>query len=83
MERSENENAPRLTELVTKQKLQEMLAAIFPSENALDWELRQHREAYVAGGAVYQVARRLLFYPPNFERVALDIGRRKVTRERK
>jgi hypothetical protein len=77
-----NEDAPRLTELVTKQKLQEMLSAIFPSENALDWELRQHRAAYVEGGAMYQVARRLLFYPPNFERVALDIGRKKLSRER-
>jgi hypothetical protein len=58
--------------------LQRELAHIFPSQGSLDWEVRVNRREYVAAGAIFEVAGRLLAHPPTFARTALGIGARKV-----
>ena len=67
-----------LSELVPVKNLQRNLPNVFPTRGALDWELRVHRAEYVRGGAIFEVAGRLVAHPPTFEKVALAIARRKV-----
>lgn len=75
----ENKPHPRLDELVPVRELQPMLARLFPTQGSLDWELRMHRREYIIGGALYEIAGRLLAHAPTFERIALAIGARKLT----
>jgi hypothetical protein len=71
---------PALSELRPLRELQRELAHVFPSRGSLDWEVRAHRHEYVAAGAIFEVAGRLMAHPPTFARVALEIGARKVAR---
>jgi catalase (peroxidase I) len=54
------------------------IARIFPGQHSLTWEIRQHRAEYVAGGALFALAGRLLVNPTAFKKIALAIGARKV-----
>jgi hypothetical protein len=65
-------------ELVRISGLQAALKDLFPSEGSLQWEIRQYREEYVVGGALFEIAGRLLAHPTNFRRIALEIGARKL-----
>lgn len=67
-----------IDELVAIAELQAQLVNIFPSMGSLEWELRQHRQDYVAGGALFVIGRRLLAHPATFKRIALAIGARKA-----
>ncbi len=79
-----NENATQgdagvaLRDLVPVRDLQRELANVFPSQGSLDWELRTHRREYVAGGAIFEVAGRLMAHPATFAKVALSIAARKL-----
>jgi hypothetical protein len=75
--------APQLSELVPMRALQSELAHIFPSQGSLDWEVRQHRSEYISGGAIFEVAGRLLAHPPTFKRIALAIGQRRLATRHK
>jgi len=70
--------APALSELRSLRELQHELAHIFPSRGSLDWEVRANRKAYIAAGAIFEIAGRLMAHPATFERTALAIGARKV-----
>ena len=70
--------SPALSELVPVKNLQRSLPNVFPTRGALDWELRVHRAEYVRAGALFEVAGRLVAHPATFERVALEIARRKA-----
>lgn len=47
---------------------------LFPTPASIEWEIRQHRRDYIAGGALFEIAGRLLADPMTFRRVALQIG---------
>ena len=68
-----------LSELVPFRDLQRELARQFPSEASLEWHWRQHRREYVGGGAVFEIAGRLLAHPEKFKQIALRIGQRALT----
>lgn len=73
-------DGPSLGELVPLSKLRGdiEIARIFPGEGSLAWEVRQHRTEYVAGGALFELAGRLLAHPPTFKKIALTIGARRL-----
>lgn len=71
-------NAPRADELVPLRALQSRLARIFPTQGSMDWEVRNHRREYIAGGALFEIGGRLLAHPPTFERIALELGSKKL-----
>jgi hypothetical protein len=73
-------NDPAFGELVRLNELRTDadIARLFPGEHSLTWEIRQHRAEYVAGGALFVVAGRLLVHPAAFKRIALAIGARAV-----
>jgi hypothetical protein len=73
-----NNTGAQLSELVPMRDLQLELANIFPSQGSLDWEVRQHRREYIDGGAIFELAGRLLAHPPTFKRIALAIGQRRL-----
>lgn len=73
-------DAVKLSELVPIGELQRELSNIFASRGSLDWELRVHREQYIAAGAVFEIAGRLLAHPATFRRVALEIGADRLVR---
>jgi len=58
--------------------LQSLIADLFPSRGSLDWEIRQHRSEYIAGGALFEIAGRLLAHPTTFRRIALSIGAKRL-----
>jgi len=78
--KTEPASAPALAELITMRELQQQLANIFPSAGSLEWEVRRNRSEYVRAGAIFEIAGRLMAHPPTFQRVALEIGARKVGR---
>jgi hypothetical protein len=69
---------PRPDQLVRPRELVEELKDLFPSEGSLEWEIKQHRRDYIAGGALFEIAGRLLAHPQKFRCVALQIGARKL-----
>jgi hypothetical protein len=71
---------PSLGELVRLKELRADpdIARIFPGEQSLVWEIRQHRAEYVIAGALFEVAGRLLAHPATFKRIALAIGARRL-----
>ena len=71
-----SEEKPRLDELVPLRELHTRLGHLFKSRGSAEWAFRQHREEYIAGGAAFEIAGRLLVAPSAFERVTLEIGRR-------
>ncbi len=73
---------PPASELVSRQDLQQRLPMLFPSPSSLEWELRQHLDEYISGGAVFQISRRFFFHPPTFERIALSIAARRAKARR-
>lgn len=69
---------PQLRDFVD---LREMLSrddvrAAFPTEQSLRWFVRNHRGELVQAGALISLTNRLRFHPANFQRAAVDIGRR-------
>ena len=76
--RNAKSQAPALSELRPLDELQRELAHLFPSRGSIDWELRSHRQAYVAAGAIFEIAGRLMAHPDTFKRTALAIGARKI-----
>jgi hypothetical protein len=71
-------SSPALSELRPIKDLQRELANIFPTRGSLEWELRQHRRAYIDGGAIFEIAGRLVAHPATFQRIAIEIGARKL-----
>jgi hypothetical protein len=65
-------------ELVRIPALQASVGDLFPSVPSLDWEIRQHRHEYVTGGALFEIAGRLLAHPTIFRRIALEIGAKRL-----
>lgn len=49
---------------------------LFPSDTSLRWHLRQHRNEYVASGALFEIAGRLACDPPKMEETLRKIGAR-------
>jgi hypothetical protein len=49
---------------------------LFPSDTALRWHLRNHRDAYIAAGALMEIGGRLVVDPPKFEEVLREVGQR-------
>jgi hypothetical protein len=49
---------------------------LFPSDAALNWHLRRHRDAYVAAGALLKICDRWFCDPPRFEAILREIGQR-------
>lgn len=69
---------PQLRDFVD---LREMLSrddvrAAFPTEQSLRWFVRNHRSELVQADALIALTNRLRFHPANFQRAAVDIGRR-------
>jgi hypothetical protein len=77
-----NETECQLSELLPLNDLQQRLKTIFPSLPSLEWEIREHRDEYVTGRALFRIGRRLMAHPDAFQRVALAIAARKVARGR-
>jgi hypothetical protein len=65
----------KLSELVPLGELLPKLPPnLYGSRGSAEWAYRMHRERFIAGGAVFLIAGRLLVHPPSFARVALEIG---------
>lgn len=61
---------------------QQARANIFPTLEAIRWHLRDHREAYLRGGALKSINGRLLVVPDAFDRVLGEIGNSGLARLR-
>lgn len=70
--------APRFDELVRPAQLENMVKDLYPTGGSLEWGIRQHKREYIAGGALFEIAGRLLVHPQAFRRVTLEIGNRKL-----
>lgn len=75
MEDAQGTRQPGLAELVDLNELQKIHIKRFQTRISLEWHLRKHRDAYLRGGALFEIAGRLLVHPGTFSRVALEIGR--------
>jgi hypothetical protein len=65
----------KLADLVPMAELHSKLPTnLYASQDSVEWAYRVHRAQFIAGGAVFLVAGRLLAYPARFARVALEIG---------
>lgn len=71
-------NAPPLGEFVDLRELaaRDDIRATFPTEQSVRWFVRHHRSELVQAGALIALTNRLRFHPANFQRAAVDIGRR-------
>jgi hypothetical protein len=73
-------DAVKLEEFVPMDQLQLKLSNIYQSRGSLEWAWRKHREQFISGGAVFEIAGRLLAHPATFARVALEIGADRLAR---
>jgi hypothetical protein len=67
-----------LGKLTTPARYQAERETCFPSGTSLQWFIRTNRDKLVEGGALVQIAGRLLVHPDKFDAVALAVGREKV-----
>ena len=63
-----------VSRLKTRAEYQALRANAFPSESALSWFMRRHRETLVAAKALVPINRRMMLDPPNFDRVVRQVG---------
>jgi hypothetical protein len=75
---SASRESPKVEELVRMAALQDIVSDLFPSAGSLEWELRKHRMDYIRGGALYEIAGRLLAHPARFRAIALELGARRL-----
>lgn len=69
---------PQLRDFVDLREIlsRDEVRAAFPTEQSLRWFIRNHRSELVQAGALIALTNRLRFHPENFQRAAVDIGRR-------
>ena len=78
MEMRTEQPAPNVGQLVHVSKLHPLVRDLFPTEGSVQWEIRQRKQQYIAGGALFEIAGRLLVWPEVFRRVALEEGARRL-----
>ena len=66
-------DAPR-SGLLNLWQWRERNAHLFPSDTSLRWHLRQHRETYIAAGALFEVGGRYVCDPAKFEQTLRTVG---------
>ena len=53
-------------------------ASLFPSEGALAWFTRRHREHLIAAKALVAINRRVMVDVPNFDRAVFEVGQARM-----
>lgn len=69
-----------LQEFVPIAEHREKQSRIYPSDEALRWQLRQHRPQFVEANALARIGRRLFVHPERFDAVMLDLGKKAAIR---
>jgi len=78
--RAEVIESTSLAHLKTPDEYRALRENIFPSDTALRWQIRQHREELMARGALVVLRGRLFIHDSQFDKLIQEIGARPISK---